>query len=374
MDNKKAKSSNKITKNQILKTKCILYLVLLFSTTPQLARAHDSPSDLDHPDNFSINEQPAWLHVFAGQSNMVGYKSAVNSPHGNSLPNNVELYVVNAKTHQIERHYKFRRHSPAIPFAHHMASAYPNRRHIILKAAKGATGLYDWRFKWKQGDGKSVTEHQIRYKKQDGTFASKTVNGENLLRRRVKGHILREFLPHIVQNQIQYKTLLWMQGASDVSGKRNEIFHGFFKSGVYHYDNLNSVLNAAQVQGYAPEHIILARMGTKGATDRDQVIKQNLNHIRIAQNNIVQNIPNVLGLKVDNLDHYDNCSVSKGTCSPSWHFRPTSVERFGECLQQVFVRAESGQQPIVPLFPCNPGQRWHPDFIPPEEDSHKDIP
>lgn len=81
------------------------------------------------------------VYLFAGQSNMAGQGLSKQLPRAyRQHPRNVVFYY-QGRRHTLGSNTFF---GPEIGFAHKIARAYPNKKHIIIKQAAGGSSIQQW--------------------------------------------------------------------------------------------------------------------------------------------------------------------------------------------------------------------------------------
>ncbi|MDB3936167.1 hypothetical protein N9383_05555 [Granulosicoccus sp.] len=298
------------------------------------------------------NGKPAWLHVFAGASNLVGQGASSESFYNTRIPANVEVYsvkTVNASINHldfehryVERLTRFRKHSPAIAYANLLSKSFTSRKHIILLAANGNTGLWHWL-------------HKSFYNINQNP---PTILGKDYLRTRITENVRTHFFKHIQNHEIVFKSFLWMSGTWDAGGNANGYpfdisenhSDGFDKSGRYQSRNLHKLFADTRsiVGDRNPEHILLGLIQDQRSFDPASAARI-VSVIRPAQKQVAKVRRRVQSVDTNGLTLKFNAN---GTQSP--HFMPKSIDRFGECLFMIMVRKEVANVESTG-FPCYEG-------------------
>ena len=218
------------------------------------------------PGAFAADTQPIVL-ILAGQSNMVGHGRMEDvADMGITAPSNVMFYL-GAKETSLTLRSRF---GPELTLAEECASAAPDREIVFVKHAIGTTSLLDWAPEW------------------DEDRARITGNSH-------KGALYRQLMAIIEELSLadaDIAGVLWMQGERDA---RIE------EAGREYYENIRVLIEAFREDlGRQDLPFLIGKVNPPPQRYPARDI------VRLAQDRIANDLPNVYVIETDDLSKWDD--------------------------------------------------------------------
>ena len=214
----------------------------------------------------AADAQPIVL-ILAGQSNMVGHGRMKDvADRGITAPPNVTFFLGTEETSLTLRD----GFGPELTLAEECAAAVPDREIVLVKFAVGTTSLLDWAPDW------------------DADRARITGNSH-------KGALYQQLMAVVEELSLasaDVAGVLWMQGERDA---RIE------EAGKDYYDNIRNLINAFRKDLNRQDLPFL--MGKVNPPPQRYPARDN---VRLAQNRIADDVPNVYLIETDDLSKWDD--------------------------------------------------------------------